>query len=83
MKVLMDEIPNVETKIESLKADHQKEKHPQREEIRVTADALVLSQAVLGKSHSSFLESQTAILESQAALAEIQVENDVLKRGEE
>jgi hypothetical protein len=50
MKVHMDQIQTLKTDIESLKADQQKEKHYLRAEIRVTADALVQSQAALAEN---------------------------------
>ncbi|CAB1337795.1 unnamed protein product, partial [Coregonus sp. 'balchen'] len=52
MKVHMDQIQTLKTEIESLKADQQKEKHSLRAEIRVTADALVQSQAALAESQA-------------------------------
>jgi hypothetical protein len=51
MKVLMDQIQNLKTEIESLKADQQKEKHYRRAEIQVTADALAQSQAALAENN--------------------------------
>ncbi|CAB1325735.1 unnamed protein product [Coregonus sp. 'balchen'] len=48
----MDQIQNLKTEIESLKADQQKEKHSLRAEIQATADALVQSQAALAESQA-------------------------------
>ena len=42
----MGEIQSLKTEIESLKANHQEEKHSLRAKIRATADALVQSQVV-------------------------------------